>query len=76
MKGLGSAIRRRRKSNNMTQESLAHKAGIHRTYVSLLERGEKCPTVRILKQVSEVFGCPAWEIVRDAESLESESPGS
>lgn len=32
----------------MTQEGLADAAGVHRTYVSLVERDQKSPTVRML----------------------------
>jgi transcriptional regulator with XRE-family HTH domain len=37
----GDAIRRRREEMGMTQEDLAERAQIHRTYVSDIERGAR-----------------------------------
>ncbi len=37
----GDAVRDRREVLGMTQEDLAEKAGIHRTYVSDIERGSR-----------------------------------
>ena len=37
----GFAVKARREELEMTQEELAHKAGIHRTYLSDVERGER-----------------------------------
>ncbi len=37
----GDAVRARREELRMTQEDLAHKAGIHRTYLSDIERGTR-----------------------------------
>lgn len=37
----GSAVKFRREELGMTQEDLAHKAGIHRTYLSDVERGTR-----------------------------------
>lgn len=38
LKSLGAAIQKRRLDLNMSQEDLAEQAGLHRTYVSLIER--------------------------------------
>jgi transcriptional regulator with XRE-family HTH domain len=37
----GDAVRNRRDELGLTQEELAHKAGLHRTYVSDIERGAR-----------------------------------
>jgi transcriptional regulator with XRE-family HTH domain len=41
----GFAIRGRREALNLTQEDLAEKAGIHRTYLSDIERGTRNPSL-------------------------------
>ena len=41
----GYAVRSRRESLNLTQEDLAEKAGIHRTYLSDIERGTRNPSL-------------------------------
>ncbi|RIK28032.1 MAG: XRE family transcriptional regulator [Chloroflexi bacterium] len=45
---LGDAIRTRREELGLSQEQLAFECGLHRTYISQLERGMKSPTVRVL----------------------------
>lgn len=37
----GRAVRRRRRELDLSQEALAEKAGLHRTYISIIESG-KC----------------------------------
>lgn len=50
-KAVGSTIRDLRKSQGLSQEKLAEKAGLHRTYIGALERGEKSPTVDTLVKI-------------------------
>lgn len=38
-------VRRRRLELNLSQEELAERAGVHRTYVGMLERSEKNVTI-------------------------------
>jgi transcriptional regulator with XRE-family HTH domain len=40
----------------LSQEELAERAGVHRTYISQLERGIKSPTVSILINISRALG--------------------
>ena len=42
---LGREIKKAREVLQQSQEALAFEAGIHRTYVSLIERGKKSPTL-------------------------------
>lgn len=44
----GKVLRSVRKEVGLTQEQLAHDAEIDRTFVSLIERGERQPTIRII----------------------------
>ena len=41
----GDAVRFRREHLSLTQEDLAEKAGIHRTYLSDIERGTRNPSL-------------------------------
>lgn len=55
----------------LSQEELADRAGLHRTYISLLERGLRNPSVEALAKVGRVLGLTASRLLADAES---ESP--
>lgn len=44
----GEVISQLRRNAGLSQEALADKAGVHRTYVSQLERGLKSPTLAVL----------------------------
>jgi len=49
---LGSNVRRLREEAGWSQEDYADRAGIHRTYVSDIERGERNPTVLMLEKLA------------------------
>jgi len=65
-KRLGQVIKRRREAAELSQEEFAERAGVHRTYVSQLERGIKSPSVRILDSLAGALKCEAWEILQEA----------
>lgn len=47
----GVALRKVRRSRRLTQEALAEACGLNSTYISLLERGLKSPTLRTIMQI-------------------------
>ncbi len=57
-------LRERRTSAKLSQEKLAELAGIHRTYVSLLERGLKNPTLHIVFRLADVLGMSPTDFVQ------------
>lgn len=50
---LGSNVRRLREAKGWSQEDYADRAGIHRTYVSDIERGKRNPTVTIVEKLAK-----------------------
>lgn len=50
---LGKNIRRLRKEKGWSQEQFADEAGVHRTYVSDIERGARNPTIMIVEQLAK-----------------------
>ncbi len=47
----GKAIRRRRRELDLSQEELAEKAELHRTYISNIERGELNPSLETMEKL-------------------------
>jgi transcriptional regulator with XRE-family HTH domain len=48
-------LRELRQAAGLSQEQLAAKAGLHRTYISQLERGIKSPTLDVLAALAEAM---------------------
>ena len=57
LKELGERIREKRKALEWTQEELAAKADIDRSYIGGVERGERNLTFTMLCQISKALGC-------------------
>jgi transcriptional regulator with XRE-family HTH domain len=51
----GEVIRMFRKDQNLSQEELAFKAGVHRTYIGMIERGEKNITLENIQKLSRAL---------------------
>lgn len=60
---VGKNIRRIRLERKFSQEALALKAGIARSYMSGLERGVRNPTVTVLARLAKVLGCTLCDLV-------------
>lgn len=54
---LGQRIRQRRRGLDMSQEGLAHEAGLDRSYVGRIERGEHNPTFTVLVKLCRAMKC-------------------
>lgn len=63
---LGRVIRERRKARGWSQEDLGFESGLHRTYIGVLERGEKNVSLKNLVLVAETLGAKASELLREA----------
>lgn len=64
---IGKTLRDARKSAQLTQEALADKAGVHRTYVSLLERDKKSPTLKVVFQLCHALNKRPSELISEYE---------
>jgi len=64
---LGSELRKAREAAGMSQERLAFAAGVHRTYISLLERDKKSPTVNVLLRICKALGISMAELIAGIE---------
>jgi transcriptional regulator with XRE-family HTH domain len=50
---LGRNIRKLRQEKGWSQEDYADRAGIHRTYVSDIERGARNPTITVVEKLAK-----------------------
>ncbi len=68
IQALSTVLRKRRHKAGLSQEALAFEAGVHPTYISLLERGQRNPTVLVLAEIAQALGTTMTSIVREVES--------
>lgn len=61
----GERIRELRHLKAISQEELATLAGVHRTYIGMVERGEKNVTIVTMLRLAEALGVPATELIKD-----------
>jgi transcriptional regulator with XRE-family HTH domain len=60
---LGRNLRRLREAKGLSQEAFAHDAGIHRTYVSDIERGARNPTITVVEKLAAALSVTASEML-------------
>lgn len=55
-KQVGLNVQRIRRERGWSQEELAFESGLHRTYISGIERGARNPTILVLGKLAEALG--------------------
>lgn len=65
---IGQTIRLRRIHAGYTQEHLAGLIGMHRTYYSAIERGEKNLQLDTLQRICDGLGLQLWEVLKEASA--------
>lgn len=65
----GRVLRQIRTERSYSQEELGFKSGYHRTYIGLLERGEKSPSLRTLFNLAATLKVTPSVLVRKIEQL-------
>lgn len=71
---LGRAVRELRERQGVSQEELASRARLHRTYVGGIERGERNPSFASLLRLAEVLDINASELVARSERVLKQRP--
>jgi transcriptional regulator with XRE-family HTH domain len=64
----GYAVRLRREELGLTQEDLSERAGIHRTYLSDLERGTRNVSLINIDRLAAALELPASELFKRMEN--------
>jgi len=67
--GLGEAIRHERSALGISQDELARRSGLHRTYVSDLERGARNPSIGSIQKIALALQVPVAKLFENANNL-------
>jgi transcriptional regulator with XRE-family HTH domain len=72
---LGQAIKTERRGRNISQEKLAARAGVHRTYLSDVERGIRNPSINTIEKLAQGLGIPVFSLFTPQEKTGEKSDG-
>jgi len=61
----GQRVRKQRLKLRLSQEKLAEKADVHRTYIGMIERAEKNITLVNIEKISKALGVPIRSLFKD-----------
>ncbi len=61
----GEKVRAERLKQNLSQEELASKAGVHRTYIGMIERAEKNITLGNIEKIAKALKININEMLTD-----------
>ena len=75
-KAFGQALRELRLATGMSQETLALECDVDRTYISLLERGIKSPTLRTMVRLCDILRISFTEMAKNVDSILAQQPTS
>ena len=59
----GKRIREERTKRDLSQEQLAELANVHRTYIGMIERGEKNITLTTIERIAKALKIPVSELL-------------
>lgn len=68
----GRILRKRRRAKGLSQEELASVAGVHRTFVSMLERGVRTPSLDVVLKLANGLDTTATSLVEDLDRAMSQ----
>jgi len=63
LRSFGDKLQKVRKSQKISQEELAAKLSMHRTYIGMVERGERNPTIRTLYKIAKALKVKSSELL-------------
>ena len=72
----GTAVREERTSQGIAQETLAHLAGIERSHMGKIERGEHVPTLPLILKIARALICSSAHLMTLTEAKLAESAPS
>jgi len=60
---LAANLRRLRQEKGLSQEAFADEAGLHRPYVSDIERGARNPTITVVEKLARALDVPMGRLL-------------
>jgi len=69
-------LRRIRRERGLSQERLAHNAGLNMTHVAKIERSEREPGVRTVSKLARALGVAASELFEGIDGRDASEGGS
>lgn len=66
LRTVGREIRALREAKSLSQEALAERAGLHRNFIGLIERGQRNPTLITLADLAEALNTPLADLIAGA----------
>ncbi|MEM9973546.1 MAG: helix-turn-helix transcriptional regulator [Pseudomonadota bacterium] len=64
---VGLNLKNHRLAAGFSQEGLVHACGLHRTYVSGVERGVRNPTVTVLEKLAQPLDVPSAKLLEEID---------
>jgi transcriptional regulator with XRE-family HTH domain len=61
----GQKVREERNKQKISQEELAERAGVHRTYIGMIERAEKNITLENIEKIAKALGVKLGSLFKD-----------
>ncbi|MED3352763.1 helix-turn-helix transcriptional regulator [Bacillus thuringiensis] len=68
-KAFGELLRQHRKKANLSQEQLALQCNLDRTYIGLLERAQRQPSISTIFVICKVLNIAPHELIKEIEEL-------
>ncbi|WP_397386637.1 helix-turn-helix domain-containing protein [Paenibacillus roseipurpureus] len=62
-------LKKHRIDNNFSQEELAFNSGLDRTYISMLERGKRQPTLTTIFSISKALNVSPSLLIKEVETI-------
>lgn len=65
----GEAVQSLRRKAGISQEAFADRCDVHRTFMSLLERGQRLPALPAIERIASASGMTASQLIRRVERI-------
>ena len=66
-KSFGEVVRAQRRTLSLTQELLAERAGVHATYIGMVERGERNCSLDVAAEIAKALNTSLFKLIEEAE---------